>query len=73
MWVNNAGVTLFGLLRDGPFEDHRRVIETNLFGAMHAARAVMPHFQERNCGVLINVGSVLSEIGQTRTRLSPTS
>ena len=64
VWVNNAGVTLFGLLSDGPFEDHRRVIETNLFGAMYGARAVMPHFEERKRGVLINIGSVLSEVGQ---------
>jgi NAD(P)-dependent dehydrogenase (short-subunit alcohol dehydrogenase family) len=64
VWVNNAGVTLFALLAEAPFEDHRRVIETNLFGAMHAARAVVPIFRSQKRGVLINVGSVLSEVGQ---------
>src|SRR5215217_8007038 len=29
VWVNNAGVTLFAPLDDGPLEPHRRVIETN--------------------------------------------
>jgi short-subunit dehydrogenase len=65
VWINNAGITLFGLLEEAPLEEHRRVIETNLFGAMLCARAVMPHFKARRRGVLINVGSVLSKIGQS--------
>lgn len=64
VWVNNAGVTLFGLLEDGTFEDHRRVIETNLYGAILAARAVVPVFRRQQYGTLINVGSVLSKVGQ---------
>lgn len=64
IWVNNAGVTAFGALEDGPFEIHRRVIETNLFGAMYGARAVMPIFRHQRAGVMINVGSILSKIGQ---------
>lgn len=64
VWVNNAGVTLFALLTDRPFEEHKRVIETNLFGSIHGARAVVPHFKKQGHGVLINVGSVLSKVGQ---------
>lgn len=64
VWINNAGVTLYDRLADGPFEAHRRVIETNLFGAMHGARAVIPVFRRQHHGMLINVGSVLSQIGQ---------
>lgn len=63
VWVNNAGVTLFAPLEEAPFEEHRRVIETNLFGAMHGARAVVPIFRAQGAGVLINVGSILSKIG----------
>jgi NAD(P)-dependent dehydrogenase (short-subunit alcohol dehydrogenase family) len=64
VWVNNAGVTLFALLDEAPFEAHRRVIETNLFGAMSCARAVIPVYRRQRHGVLINVGSILSKIGQ---------
>ena len=64
VWVNNAGVTLFALLEQGPFEMHRRVIETNLFGPMYAARAVIPVFRRQKRGVMINVGSILSKVGQ---------
>lgn len=63
-WINNAGVTYYSALEDGPLEPHRRVLETNLFGAIHGARAVVPVFRRQHRGVLINVGSVLSEVGQ---------
>jgi short-subunit dehydrogenase len=63
IWINNAGITLFSQLEDGPFDDHKRVIETNLFGAMHGARAAVPIFRRQHRGVLINIGSVLSEVG----------
>lgn len=64
VWVNNAGVTCFAPLEGTPFDAHRRVIETNLFGAMFGARAVVPIFRRQRTGVLINVGSILSKIGQ---------
>jgi NAD(P)-dependent dehydrogenase (short-subunit alcohol dehydrogenase family) len=64
VWVNNAGVTAFGLLESTPFEQHVRVIETNVYGAMHGARAVVPVFRRQGRGVLINVGSILSKLGQ---------
>jgi NAD(P)-dependent dehydrogenase (short-subunit alcohol dehydrogenase family) len=64
VWVNNAGVTFFSPLEQGPFEEHRRVIETNLYGSIFGARAVVPVFRRQKRGILINVGSVLSKVGQ---------
>jgi NAD(P)-dependent dehydrogenase (short-subunit alcohol dehydrogenase family) len=64
VWVNNAGVTLFAPLEEAPFEEHRRVVETNLFGPMHAARAVVPVFRRQRRGTMINVGSILGKVGQ---------
>ncbi|MBN8611086.1 MAG: SDR family NAD(P)-dependent oxidoreductase [Deltaproteobacteria bacterium] len=64
VWVSCAGTTLFSPLADASFAEHRRVIETNLFGAMLSARAVVPLFRRQRRGILIDVGSVLSEIGQ---------
>jgi len=64
VWVNNAGVSSFGLLDGTPFEPHRRVFETNVFGAIFGARAVLPVFRKQGRGVLINVGSILSKVGQ---------
>lgn len=63
VWINNAGVTLFARIEEGEFADHRRVIETNLDGAILCARAVVPIFRRQRRGTMINVGSVLSKIG----------
>jgi NAD(P)-dependent dehydrogenase (short-subunit alcohol dehydrogenase family) len=64
VWVNNAGTTLFAPLAEGRFEEHWRVIETNVLGAMLGARAAIPIFRRQGRGVLINMGSVLSKVGQ---------
>ncbi|MGV3516782.1 SDR family NAD(P)-dependent oxidoreductase [Luteitalea sp.] len=64
VWVNNAGTTMFGRLDEGDFDAHRQVLEVNLLGPMYAARLVMPLFRQRGRGTMINVGSLLSQIGQ---------
>jgi NAD(P)-dependent dehydrogenase (short-subunit alcohol dehydrogenase family) len=64
VWVNNAGVTVFTQLDEGPFEPHRKVIETNVYGAMFGARAILPVFKRQHAGVLIDVSSVLGKVGQ---------
>jgi short-subunit dehydrogenase len=63
VWVNNAGVSLFARLEEAPLEVYRRVIDVNLMGYVHGARAAIPLFRERGGGVLINNSSVLGEIG----------
>lgn len=67
VWVNNAAVTAFGRVEDIPADAFRRVIETNLFGYVHGARAVLPWFREQGGGVLINVSSVVGRLGQPYT------
>jgi short-subunit dehydrogenase len=64
VWINNAGIALYALIEDGPAADHERVIATNLYGAIYGARAALPIFRRQGCGTLINVGSVLSGVGQ---------
>jgi NAD(P)-dependent dehydrogenase (short-subunit alcohol dehydrogenase family) len=64
VWINNAGVALFSRIDEGDFADHRRVLETNLHGPMFAARAVLPVFRRQRAGTFVNIGSVLSKIGQ---------
>jgi short-subunit dehydrogenase len=62
-WINNAAVTLFARLEQAPPESYRRVIETNLFGCIHGARAVLPYFREQGRGVLINISSGIGKMG----------
>ena len=65
VWVNNAGTTYFARLDEGDLAAHRRVIETNLIAPLVAARHVLPVFRRQRAGTLINIGSVLSQVGQT--------
>jgi NAD(P)-dependent dehydrogenase (short-subunit alcohol dehydrogenase family) len=67
VWVNNASVTLFGRFNETPSEDYRRVIDVNLFGTIHGARAALPIFREQGQGVLINVSSIVTEMPQPYT------
>lgn len=66
-WVNNAGVSLFGRFEDLPGDAFRRVVETNLFGFVHGARAALRRFREQGHGVLVNVSSVAGRTGQPYT------
>lgn len=63
VWVNNAGVMLFGSFEESPPEVFRQVFETNLFGNVNGARAVLPYFREQGNGVLINMSSVYGAAG----------
>ena len=67
VWVNNAAVSLFGRFEECPPDAFRRVIETNLFGYVHGARAALPYFREQGSGVLVNVASVVCSLPQPYT------
>jgi NAD(P)-dependent dehydrogenase (short-subunit alcohol dehydrogenase family) len=58
VWVNNAGVMVYGSFEEVPAEVYRRVIETNLLGQIHGARAALSRFREQDGGVLVNMCSV---------------
>jgi NAD(P)-dependent dehydrogenase (short-subunit alcohol dehydrogenase family) len=59
VWINNAGMDCFGPFEDIPAQSFERVIEINLFGTANGARAVLPHFRERQSGVMINNASMV--------------
>jgi len=62
VWVNSAGVIVYGRFEDVPTDVFRAVIETNLFGQVHGARAALPHFRRQGSGVLINMASVWGRV-----------
>jgi NAD(P)-dependent dehydrogenase (short-subunit alcohol dehydrogenase family) len=67
VWVNNAAVSLFARFEEAPPEAYRRVIETNLFGYIHGARAALPYMREQGSGVVINNSSMVGKVGQPYT------
>ena len=58
--VNNAGVGLFGAFEVTPMATVRDIFETNTFGMMAMAQAVLPQFRSRRAGLVINVTSTVT-------------
>ena len=61
--VNNAGVTRDGLLVRMSDEDFSRVIDVNLKGAFHTARALTRAFMRQRGGRIVNMASVVGLMG----------
>lgn len=61
--VNNAGVTKDGLSMRMKAEDWNSVIQTNLTGAFLCCQAVMSGMMKERWGRIINIASVVGEMG----------
>lgn len=55
--INNAGTVSYGPLEAFSPEQTQRLFETNFFGALRVARAVLPLMRARGSGLLIHVSS----------------
>ena len=55
--VNNAGTAALGGFLDASLDDYRRIMATNVDGAVYAIRACLPHLLETK-GNIVNVSSV---------------
>lgn len=60
-WVNNAAVSIYGKITDVSVEDHRRLFDTNYWGAVYGSIVAADHLSSSNGGAIINVGSTLSD------------
>ncbi|MEQ4600485.1 MAG: SDR family oxidoreductase [Methylobacteriaceae bacterium] len=60
-WVNVAGLTVYGPLREIAYADHERLIQTNLWGTVNGSLIAVEYLR-RHGGALINVGSVASDL-----------
>ncbi len=56
--VNNAGIGGASPLELTPEDEHRRMFETNYFGAIRCIQAVLPSMRERRRGAIVNVTSI---------------
>ncbi|KRB51349.1 oxidoreductase [Rhizobium sp. Root708] len=61
--VNNAGYGTINSIEDATLADIRNEIETNLFGTIMVAKAVIPVFREQRSGHFINFSSVGGRLG----------
>ncbi len=58
--INNAGILAPGSILDVTEDVLRTQFETNFFGALHVAKALVPHMKERGHGAIVNVLTLLS-------------
>jgi len=61
--VNNAGVTKDGLAVRMKQADWEMVLQTNLSGAFYAIQQVLPSMMRERWGRIVNVSSVVGEMG----------
>ena len=60
--VNNAGYSGIASIEDTGLADFRAQVETNLWGAVHTAKAALPVMREQRAGHIVQVSSVSGRI-----------
>jgi short-subunit dehydrogenase len=62
-WINDAGVSVFGLADRVPLADMRRLMDTDYWGVVHGSLAAVAHMRSRKGygGAIVNVGSVFGD------------
>jgi NAD(P)-dependent dehydrogenase (short-subunit alcohol dehydrogenase family) len=61
--VNNAGITMDRTVSRMNVEEWERVIAVNLSGAFHMSKKALEHMLERGSGRIVNISSVIGEMG----------
>jgi len=62
-WINDAAAATYGKIVETPYEDFRKVMQTNFWGVVHGSLEAVEHFRgKEGGGKLINLGSVLSDM-----------
>jgi NAD(P)-dependent dehydrogenase (short-subunit alcohol dehydrogenase family) len=63
IWVNDAMLTVFSLVRDIAPEEFRRVTEVTYLGVVHGSMAALKQMRPQGRGRIINIGSALAYRG----------
>jgi gluconate 5-dehydrogenase len=63
--INNAGIQHRAPLEDFPADVWERIVNTNLSSVFHVSQAVVRHMIPRMGGKIINICSVLSQLGRS--------
>jgi len=56
--INNAGFGLYGRVEVLEEKDLKKIVATNLFGAINCIQAVIPQMKKQGCGQIVNISSV---------------
>ena len=61
--VNNAGLTVDKTVRKMTVDDWHAVLRVNLSGTFYMTKAVLEHMLAQGCGRIVNVSSIIGEVG----------
>ena len=61
--VNNAGINVDKTVRKMTVEDWHAVLRVNLSGGFYMVKSVLEHMLERGSGRIVNISSVIGELG----------
>lgn len=62
VWINNAGRGIHKHVMELADEDVDEILDVNLRSALYGMQAIVPHFQARGRGHLVNVSSTLGRL-----------
>ena len=60
--VNNAGIGVFGVAEEVQFEEIKRVMETNFFGAIRLTKSFLPHMRKTRDGNITFMSSWMGRV-----------
>jgi NAD(P)-dependent dehydrogenase (short-subunit alcohol dehydrogenase family) len=63
IWINNAMTSVFSPVNEMTPEEFRRVTEVTYLGCVHGTLVALKRMRERDCGVIVQVGSALAYRG----------
>ena len=61
-WVNDAAVSLYATVEETDVDEFQRLAQVNYMGTVHGVKAALPHMRRQGYGVIVNIGSVESDI-----------
>ncbi len=61
--VNNAGISIVGLIQDLSYSDWHRILDVNLSSVFLTSRAIIPGMLQEQAGHIINVSSMWGRVG----------
>lgn len=61
IFVNNAGVGMYGPVEMVDLDKYHHMMNVNLFGPVYAMELVIPHMREQGGGMILNISSRVSK------------
>tara|TARA_R110002051_G_scaffold222630_3_gene286206 strand:+ start:9444 stop:10253 length:810 start_codon:yes stop_codon:yes gene_type:complete len=61
--INNAGVGITGPIEETPNEEIEKAFDTNFYGPIRMAKAVLPQMRTQKSGLIINITSIAGYMG----------